>query len=168
MLRKVFQSLLLLLMLAGLCSCSSKEVLRGTDELLQKAREELPVAEAETIELNYAGLCAKGDLALIWFVSGNEYQAHSFLPMECTIVGEDEYTFERTCKPMERGTDIAVLQWQDGYAFLVNNPQCKAIRITDVRGTQEIPIEKDVYPFLYYHTLLPSEYHFLDAAGEAL
>lgn len=110
----------------------------------------------------------KEDIALIWFISGNEYQAHYYLPMECNIIGENEYTFERVYKPMERGMDIAVLQWKGGYAFLVNNPKCAAIRITDYAGTRNIAIAKDAYPYITYKKLIPSEYLFLDAEGNEL
>lgn len=158
--------ILVLSMAIALCGC--QKTLKGTDALIEKAREEIPVADAENIDIAYAGLCGKEDLALIWFVSGNEYQAHYYLPMECKVVGKDEYTFERVCKPLERGMDIVVLEWQGGYSFLVNNPNCKTIRITDNSGTQDITIEKDVYPFVYYNDLLPSEYLFLDAEGNEI
>lgn len=142
--------------------------LEGTDALIEKAREEIPVADSENIDINYAGLCAKEDSALIWFISGNEYQSHYYLPMECKIVGKDAYTFERVYKPIERGIDIAVLQWQGGYAFLVNNPDCKTIRITDNTGTHDISIEKDAYPYIHFNNLIPSEYFFLDADGKVI
>ena len=158
--------ILVLSMAIALCGC--QKTLKGPDALIEKAREEIPVADAENIDMAYAGLCGKEDLALIWFVSGNEYQAHYYLPMECKVVGKDEYTFERVCIPLERGVDIVVLEWQGGYSFLVNNPNCKTIRITDNSGTQDIAIEKDVYPFVYYNDLLPSEYLFLDAEGNEI
>ena len=104
----------------ALVGCSS--TISGTEELIAKAREELPVSDADTIELQYAGLCGKDDAALVWFVSGNEYQAHYYLPIEFNVVGENEYTFVRSYKPIERGMDIAALEWKDGYSFLINNP----------------------------------------------
>ena len=159
-------SVLVLSVVIVLCGC--QKTLKGTDALIEKATEEIPIADAENTDIAYAGLCGKEDLALIWFVSGNEYQAHYYLPMECTVVGKDEYTFERVCKPVERWLDIVVLEWQGGYSFLVNNPNCKTIRITDNSGTQDIAIEKDVYPFVYYNNLLPSEYLFLDAEGNEI
>lgn len=156
--------ILLLLLMAG---CA--KTYHGTDALLEKAREELPIADAENIELQYAGLCGRDEDALIWFISGNEYQHHTYLPMECVVVGKDAYTFTRTCKPLERGEDIAVLQWKGGYSFLVNNPACKSIQITDESGkVTEIVIEKGVYPYLYYHSVIPKEYLFLDAEGKEL
>lgn len=164
--RKLFAVCLVLACVFGISSC--QKTLKGTDALIEKAREEIAVADAENIDIAYAGMCSKDDLALIWFISGNEHQAHYYLPMECTIVGDNEYIFERICNPMERGMDIAVLQWQGGYSFLVNNPNCETIRITDNTGTKDISIEKDVYPFIYYSNLLPSEYVFLDAEGTEL
>ena len=164
--KRVVVFIIALCMTITLCGC--QKTLRGTDALIEKAREEIPVADAENIDISFAGLCGRDDLALLWFVSGNEYQAHYYLPMECKVVGKDEYTFERVCKPLDRGMDIVVLEWQGGYSFLVNNPNCKTIRITDNSGTQNIEIEKDVYPFVYYNDLLPSEYLFLDAAGKEI
>ncbi len=144
------------------------ETLKGTDALIEKAREVIPVAEADTVEIRYAGLNAKGDSSLHWFISGNEYQSHYYLPMVCTVVGKNEYRFERVHKPLERGTDIVVFQWQGGYSFLVNNERCKAIRITDHSGTKNVNIKDDSYPFVYYNDTIPSEYVFLDADGEKM
>ena len=105
---------------------------------------------------------------MIWFVSGNEYQAHYYLPMECKIVEKDAYTFVHEHKPIDRGTDIVALQWNGGYAFLVNNPKCTTIRITDILGAHDISIKEGAYPFVYYNELLPSEYYFLDAEGKEI
>lgn len=159
----VMLSIFLLLCLAG---CG--QTLRGTDALIEKAREEIPIADAENTQIRYAGLCAKDHLALIWFVSGNDYQAHYYLPMECEIVGQDTYRFVRTYKPMDRGADIAVLQWNGGYAFCINDPQCAAVRITDADGTREECIEKGQYPYIFYNSLIPAEYTFLDCDGNEL
>ena len=158
---------LLVCMLLMLCGC--QKTMRGTDDLIAKAREVIPVAESETIEISYAGLCAEGEKALIWFISGNEYQSHYYLPMECKIVGQNEYVYEHAYKPLNRGTDIAVTLWDGGYSFLVNNPNCAAIRIIDSSGTRDIPIEKDTYPYIFAMEQ-PSdfEYYFLDAEGKEI
>ena len=136
--------------------------------MIEKAREEIPVSDADTIEMQYAGLCGNDDTVLIWFISGNEYQKHYYLPMECNVVGKDEYTFVRTFKPMERGEDIVVLQWKSGYCFLINNTDCSTVEITDNSGTREIDIEKDTYPYIVFNELVPTEYLFLDADGNEL
>ena len=146
----------------------SSKIYKGTDALISKAREELPVSDADTIELQYAGLCGKEDEVLIWFISGNEYQTHYYLPIGFNVVGEDEYTFIRTFKPVERAIDIAVLQWKGGYSFIINNPKCVAIEITDNSGTHKISIEKGTYPYVFYNNLLPSEYAFLDKDGNEI
>ena len=161
--KRIIASILVLSMAFSLCGC--QKTLKGTDDLIEKAREIIPVADAENIEITYAGLICDDEDALIWFVSGNEYQAHYYLPMECKIVGKDAYTFEYRHKPIDRGTDIVALQWNGGYAFLVNNPKCTTIRITDIVGTHDISIREGAYPFVYYNELLPSEYYFLDAEG---
>ena len=158
--KKIFIFLIVCLIL---CGCG--KTMKGTNALIEKAQEEMLVSD---VLINYAGLCAKEDDALIWFVSGNENQAHTYLPMECKIVGKNEYAFERVFKPLERGMDIVVLEWKDGVSFLVNNPNCKIIRIVDNFGKKDIVIEKDSYPFVYYHECIPLEYEFLDIEGNKL
>ena len=143
----------------------SSRTYHGTNELIKKARKEIPIADADKIEIQYAGMSVKDDMALVWFVSGNEYQAHYYLPIGFNIVGDDEYTFFHTYKPLDRGQDIAVLQWCNGYSFIINNPKCVAVRITDNSGIHEEHIKKDSYPYVFYNKLLPSEYVFLDKDG---
>ncbi|MGD9566812.1 MAG: hypothetical protein AB7V48_00570 [Sedimentibacter sp.] len=164
--KKMMSILFIFILTFSLAGC--QKTIKGTDELIEKAREEIPVSDADTIKMKYAGVVGKDDTALIWFVSGSEYQANYYLPMECNVVGKDEYTFVCTYKPMERGEDIAVLEWKDGYCFLINNPNCSTVKITDNTGTHEIDIVKDSYPYLFYNELIPSEYIFLDADGNEL
>ena len=121
---------------------------KGTDELIEKAREEIPVSDADTIDMQYGGMCTVDDTALVWCISGNAYV--------------------RTYKPMSPFMDIAVLNWNRGYAFIVNNPNCVSVKITDEAGTHEEMIEKDAYPYVFYCSSVPSEYVFIDAEGNEL
>ncbi len=152
----------------GLALVGCSATISGTEELISKAREELPVSDSDTIELQYAGLCGKDGKALIWFVSGNEHQAHYYLPIEFNVVGENEYTFSQSFKAVERAMDIAVLEWNGGYSFIINNPNCVTVKITDNSGTHETTIEKDSYPYVFYNNLIPSEYVFLDKDGNEI
>lgn len=136
--------------------------------MIEKAREEIPISDDNTMDIQYADMCATDDTALVWFVSGNEYQAHYYLPMEVKIKSEAEYSYIRTYKPMSDLTDTAVLNWNRGYAFVVNNPDCVAVKITDETGTYEETIEKDAYPYVFFCSSIPSEYIFMDAEGNAL
>jgi len=52
------------------------KIYHGTDELMEKARQEIPISDADTIEMRYAGMCGDDDRAIAWYISGNEYQAH--------------------------------------------------------------------------------------------
>lgn len=141
---------------------------KGIDELIEKAREEIPISNVDTIDVQYGGMCAIDDTALVWFISGNKYQAHYYLPMEVKIKGEEEYAYVRTYKPISHLTDTAVLNWNNGYAFIVNNQNCVSVKITDETGTHEQIIEKDAYPYVFYCSSVPSEYLFIDAEGNEL
>ncbi len=163
--KRIISVIILCVLCFSLAGCS--KTYHGTDELMKKARKEIPIADAETIDMEYAGMCVKGDKAIAWFISGNEYQAHYYLPIEIEIKdnGED-YKFVHTYKPMDRAEDIAVLLWRDSYVFLVNNPSCVEIRITDDKNVHEFKIAKDEYPYscsIDLSELAPSfEYVFLD------
>lgn len=161
----IFMSFAILISLVG---CSS--TLTAPDELIEKARAEIPVSDAESIDIQIVSSIEKEDgNSLIWFMSGNESQAHYYLPMECVLKDSDEYEFVRVGKPFERGTDIVVYEWQNGYAFLVNNKNCKSVQITDGTGTHTVEItEENTYPFTFYQEVIPSEYSFLDASGNEL
>lgn len=139
--------------------------MRGSEGLLQKARQEIPLADMENMELHIAGSCGNGEEVLFWFVTGNEFQLHSYYPMLCTEVGKDVWRFSHLAMAMDRGTDIAVYQWGRSYSFLVNNEACTAIEITGANGTERITIRENAYPFVYLYDGLPTEYRFLAADG---
>lgn len=165
--KKTLSAVLVLFFLLSLTGCQKK--IEGTDGLIEKAREVIPVADSDIIEMQYVGMHTKGNVMLAWFISGNEYQAHYYLPMECEVVGEDEYVFNRIYDPLSRGgEDDYVLQWEGGYSFIVNNTKCRTLKITDSNSTKEINIDENAYPFIYYNELLPTAYAFLDAQGNKL
>lgn len=143
----------------------------GTDELIEKARQEIPVSDSDTVDIKYAGMTKVDNekvdnKAIAWFISGNEYQAHYYLPMEIEVNGDD-YKFVRTYKPMtDACSDVAVVNWNRGYAFLINNPNVATVKITLENGevTEEI-IQRDDIPCEFYTSYIPAEYTFLDAQG---
>lgn len=154
------------LLCLSLASCA--KTYTGTDELMEKAREEMPVSDSAAIDMHYAGMCRVDDRAIAWFISGNEYQAHSYLPMEIKIKGSgDEYTFVQTYKPMTGVCpDVAIVNWNRGYAFLINNPNVAAVKMTFENGeTTEEVIQDGGIPYAFYVPSIPTEYVFLDAEG---
>ena len=64
--------------------------------------------------------------------------------------------------------DIAVLNWNQLYSFIVNDSNCISVKITDETGTHEEMIGKDAYPYVFYCSSVPSEYVFIDAEGNEL
>ena len=155
------------IMAFSLVGCSEK--LTTTEDLITKAREEITVADAETMEVQLAVKYIEDDKALMWFITGNEYQMHRYFPMVFDVMGAEEYVFVQCHKAMERGEDIAVFQWHGGYSFLVNNPKCKTIQITgDMGSITQVKILEGGYPFHYYYEQLPQEYIFLDAEGNQI
>ena len=164
--RKITSIILIFLLCFSLVGCS--KTYHGTDELMEKAREEIPISNADTVDIQYAGMCGEDNKAIAWFISGDEYQAHYYLPMEIEIKGNGaNYTFIHTYKPMtDRAKDIAIVNWNRGYAFLINNPEVATVSITLENGEViEEVIQKDTIPYVFYVSSIPSEYVFLDING---
>lgn len=138
----------------------------GTDELIEKARQEIPVSDSDTVDIKFAGMSKVDNKAIAWFISGDEYQAHYYLPMEIEVSGDD-YKFVRTYKPMtDACSDVAVVNWNRGYAFLINNPDVATVKITRKNGEViEEVIQPDDIPCEFYTSYIPAEYTFLDAQG---
>ena len=132
--KKIVSIVLIFILCAGMAGCA--KTYHGTDELLEKAREEIPISESDTIDIQYAGMCKKGSTAIAWFISGDEYQKHYYLPMEIEIKNNGEnYTFVHTYKPItDQCSDVATVNWQGGYAFLINNPKVSAVKMTLENG----------------------------------
>ena len=167
---------IIILVLCLLCLCIAVPavtvfggVIEGEEGLIEKAREEIPVADAETIELVIAGKSVDGDAELYWFKSGNEYQYHRYTPIEFTALGDDKYRFVKTYHPINRGMQICALQWNGGYSFLIDNEKCASLELTypEVNPTVKV-IPVDSVPFVYYSSVMPAEYNFLDAEGNIL
>lgn len=167
MIKRILSIALVCILCFGFVGCT--KTYKGTYELIEKAREEIPISDADTIDMQYAGKSVVGDKALIWFISGNEYEGHYYLPMEVEVKGEDEYVFVRTYRPMDRrGDDIALLRWNNGYAFVINNSKCASVMIRDNTGTRKESIENKSLPYVFYNSSIPSEYVFLNKDGNEL
>ena len=165
--KKLIALVLALVCVLGLAGCSAK-VYKGTDELMEKARKEIPISDSDTIDMQYAGMCGVDNKAIAWFISGNEYQSHYYLPLEIAIKeNRAEYIFVHTHKPMmDRADNVAIVNWNQGYAFLINNPEIAAVQMTLPNGDMvEEVIQKGTIPYTFYVPFIPSEYVFIDVEG---
>lgn len=166
--RKVAYFLLAFFIISILSGCGNTVI--GSDGLIEKAREEIPVSNAKTVEIVIAGSVDIDGNSLVWFVTGNEHQSHGYYPMKFEIDKKrnDKFKFVKAYKAIYRMQDIAVVEWENGYSFLVNNDQCKRISIVDNTDKNEEIEVTGTLPWLYYCDSIPTEYVFLDADGNAL
>ncbi len=135
-------------------------------ELIKKARDEMPISEADTVEIKIAGKIEDNDKCLIWFISGNDYQSHYYLPLEFIVSKDKGYIFSRKYVPMRRGMDISVLNWNSGITFCVNNPRCNNVQITAETEPTDISINQ--YPYVSYYSKPVSSYAFFDEKGKEI
>lgn len=161
--------MLFVLLMMGMPSGCGHAVI-GHDGLIERARKEISVSSAETIEMKIAGSVDIDNSSLVWFVTGNEYQAHAYFPMEFDVDKnkKDKFRFVRAYQAMDRGENIAVVEWKNGYSFLVNNDRCTSVTIGDRAGKKEEIKVDGVLPWLYFCETIPAEYVFLDADGNEL
>ena len=162
--RRIVVLLVVCLCLLTVTGCAPKYT---EEELIDKARSEIPISNVDTIELSMGGYSSHETNRLFWFVSGNEYQSHTYTPIEFVEVGENQFEFVKTYKPIDRTIDISALMWKDGYSFIINNKNCHSIIITDSTGNSD-SITVEELPFVYYYQGIPSEYTFVDENGIAL
>ena len=65
--------------------------------------------------------------------------------------------------------DVAILNWNRGYSFLINNPEVAKVKIALDNGeTIEEIIGKDTIPYVFYVDTIPTEYVFLDTEGNEI
>lgn len=145
---------LLMLMLS-----SCKSIAKNDDELLDIARKHVSTSNSEIVKI--AGYLNVDDKYLYWFITGDDNQAHTYIPIEFLKKDDGKLEYIHTYKPIERISDIACLLWDDNYTFVVNNKECKYIRIINVTNNiQDIEVKE--YPFVYLSYENISEYYFLD------
>lgn len=151
-----------LLLLAG-----CKKTAADDAGMIKIAREVISVADAETVDIQIIGTIGTDAGRLVCFMTGNQYQGHSYIPIEFDTAGQEKYEFVKVYKTMDRGRDIRAVMWNKGYVFIVNNDVCKSIGITSENGTVE-SVEVSQTPFVYYYEGIPAEYQFLDSSGSIM
>ncbi len=154
-----------IIFLSAILLTACGNTMQSEEELIEKARRELPISDSDSINVAYAGEFEKDGCSLLWFISGNDEQAHYYLPMECQLK-DNSYKFIQTFTPMNRGSDIAVMNWKNSYSFLINNQECKVLQIFCQNGEHNIEITE--YPFIYNSRIIPDEYIFLDENGNGI
>jgi len=109
------------------------------------------------------------EVVLFFYMTGNEYQAHTYGYAEFEKQ-KYNYKFLRTYSMIERGIDLRSALYNDAYLFVINNGNCKGLRINFENGKEElIPVDK--IPFVHYmeDALISNfEYHFLDNNGKGI
>lgn len=157
---------LLVFVLCCLSGCA--KVYSGNEGLIQKAREEIPLADADRVAIIIAGSTDTNGSSLIWFITGSENQKHSYFPMEFKHAKKDpsQFEFVHMYKPYDAAQDIAVCSW-NGFAVLVNNKDCAEIRVTYSNGVTDT-VSVNGIPFLWHIDPAPSEFTFWDADGKEI
>lgn len=162
--RKLRHLLLLLCLSISLVGCGERPVKTDVDMLDVITRElnlNVTVQKTGTIDLD--------EVVLVSYMTGNEYQEHTYGYAEFEKQ-KNNYKFIRIYPMMERGQDLRSAIYNDSYLFVVNNDNCKSLRISRVNGkTNSITV--DQIPFIYYlENALDSnfEYQFLNKDGKEI
>ena len=144
-------ALLIVICIVAVFAIQSNKIV-GYDGLIAKARKEIKnLAGVESVEMVVAGKSTRdNNRHLFWIITGNEYQSHSYYPLEVIENEKGEYEFVHLHNVAhQRGQDIYFEYFGWGYSFIINNPKCKSIVI----GKKVVPVTE--IPFVYYHPLPP-------------
>lgn len=165
--KKFFYITIVVLLLSALSGCSI--TIEGYDNLIEKAREEIPLADIENIDIQIAGTTDVDGSSLIWFVTGNEYQKHSYFPLEFKVIGKhsSKYRFVKAYKAYNSGQDVASYPW-NGYTFVINNDKCAKIILTFEDGSVEELEIVGKLPTVHSTALTPKSYKFVDSNGDEI
>ena len=167
---------LLSLCLLLLCGCSATAA--TTEEMVELARDKIPVSDAENIQMQAAGRIDTENNTLLILRTGNEWQAHAYYPVTFEKRG-GAYVLTHVAKAMpQAGADGCYgCLWGDGYVLLTDSAACRAIRITYASG-EEHTLRVTSLPFSHYDTRAftdmdgdgqaETRYAFLDADGHQL
>ncbi len=160
-----------------LCGCSATAA--TTEEMVELARDKIPVSDAENIQMQAAGrVDTENNSALLIVRTGNEWQAHAYYPVTFEKRG-GAYVLTHVAKAMPQagGDGCYGCFWGDGYVLLTDNEACREIRIAYESG-EEQTLRVTSLPFVHYdaraHTYLDGDgqaetrYAFLDAQGREL
>ena len=165
--KKIIVILLVMFLIFFLIRCSN--TFEGYDGLVEKARAEIQLAGIENMDIQIAGSTDVNGRSLVWFVTGNEYQKHSYFPIEFEVIkkNDDKFRFVKRYKAYNVAQDIAALPW-NGYCFVINNDKCVKILLTDSDGnTQEIEVS-DKLPTVCSTDIIPQSCTFLDKDGNEI
>jgi hypothetical protein len=166
--KKLILMITTFLLLFTISGCGGSTI-EGYDGLIEKARKEISLADIENMDIQIAGTTDVDGYSLVWFVTGNEYQKHSYYPMEFQIVGENsnKFKFVKAYMARDRGQDIAAYPW-NGYTFVINNQDCLKMVLTYEDGTTEEFEITDSLPTVRSTSITPKSYAFFDVYGNEI
>ena len=159
--------LLLLTALLVLPFSACERAIEGDAALIEKAREEIPLTDIENTEISIAGTADTDDLRLVWFVTGDDAQEHSYFPLEFEKKGGDKLTFAKAYPAYTFGRGLAAYPWH-GYTFLIDQPKCKSLALRYADGSEEVIEVGDELPFVFSTAESLTAYFFLDENSEEI
>ncbi|MDF2479573.1 MAG: hypothetical protein K0S24_5056 [Sphingobacterium sp.] len=162
--RKILYLLFVFCLTISLVGCGERTA-KTEEDILGIITKELDL----DVSVQKIGTINLDDVVLVSYMTGNEYQAHTYGYAEFEKQ-KDNCKFLRTYSMMERGIDLRSALYNDSYLFVINNDNCKSIRISFKSGNEKLIIV-DKIPFVYYlENALDSnfEYHFLNKYSEEI
>lgn len=142
-------------------------------EMIDLIREEIPLSDAETVQMQSAGRIDMDDQTLLIIKTGGEYNKHSYFPAVFDKKGSS-YTLDHISK---NGMDnCSLYRWKNGYVIFTDNEYCADIRIRYESG-EEKNLDINSIPFIYYDEYqtdsnddgeITVHYEFLDENGSII
>lgn len=122
--------------------------------------------ETETMYISVVAKIEQKGECLVWYQIVEPYADAKYIPVVFTLKDTDTLRYAYTGLSRQRVLDIVAFPWQEGYSFLICDPDCTTLRLTQSDKALDIPIEQ--YPFSYYIPYMPDTYSFLDVDGNLI
>lgn len=174
--KKGFFGILLLTFLLLFSGCAG--TVKTEEEMLTLARKEIPLSDAETIDMEIVGRIDEKEETLLIIKTGNEFQSNGFYPVSFKQQ-KNAYRLSHVYRlgMSETANSCFTYLWKDSYVILVANEDCVTILITNELGEEETVAVNSI-PFLYQDKNAfddlnndgesKVEYLFLDNSGKEL
>ena len=140
---------------------------KGQDGIVNKVKKIVTKRYSNIESIWIADSINNDSSCLFWIIVQYDGHQFAFVPVEFEHITGYLYRYVQIHMPIQRSTDIACVNWNDAYHFIINDKQCCFLKLKYTNGEDEL-VRVTEYPFCFHSKPFPSEYYYLDGNYEEL
>ncbi len=145
------QSILLIIVcITGSIMLYRFSIPKNTEQDYPEIRAQIPLENADTVDIYCAGSCIIENEAVVWYVA--DYENAYYIPLECNVINYSEYQLIDYREALSTNiNDIMYTPWKDGYSIIINNNDCIGYEIKKDNGeVSTVELDKESIPHILY------------------